>query len=817
MNAFINIERTKWIEVYRWIVICLGLVCVGMGLGRLLSDGIELRFALLIGVTVLVASRISIKIIQFNGTITFSDVCVFMALLIWGEGGAIVVAVAEAISSSVRVSRKLSTYLFNIGVAGISTWLTAEVLTMLFGAPEKMAANLSAEHFVVAVCVMALSQYLILTTMVAIMQALKLDLSLWQAWTNYYLWVSVTFFAAAIPAGLVAWFASDFGIYALVTIAPIMGLVYFTYETYMRNLYALEESEQLFRSSFDHASVGMALVSPEGKWLQINESLCELVKSREEDLLGSSFGRVIHGKDLPELQSRLAKVLSGDIDSCQMETRMLTKDGEDSWVVLSASASKDVENKVRNLIFQVQNITQRKQAEDKLIHEASHDSLTGLLNRAAFNDRLTAALQKYQNTKRRLLVVLFLDLDGFKMVNDSLGHVAGDELLKVVSARLLDSVRGRDTVARLGGDEFTVLLENLTDMEQAIQVADRISQKISEPFYLAGQEIFVGTSIGVASSVISYESADEMLRDADAAMYQAKALGKGCYILFDHEMHTTAARKLRIANDLRRAIERNELVVNYQSINSVDSHDLWGFESLLRWRHPLFGLLSPGEFIPIAEENGIINQLDDWVMRTSCRQLSEWQDIVAGSENLSISVNVSSRRFAQSDLVENVKEILQETGLSPKCLQIEITESTMMRNLNRTADTLSQLSALGVRIALDDFGTGYSSLSYLQELPITTLKIDRSFVSRIGAENDSREIVRAVITLAESMKMNVVAEGVETSEQLEQLAQVGCQYCQGFLFSKPTHAGEAFTIITRHAKAAMPHIEKPRLQLVSNL
>ncbi|HEV7645653.1 MAG TPA: EAL domain-containing protein [Pyrinomonadaceae bacterium] len=807
-----------WIAVYRWIIVGLGAMICASTVFQVAGNGTEFRLWILVALTALVASRVSVKIPRFNGTITFSDVFIFLALLTWGLNGAILAAVAEAIASSIGISRKATTYFFNIGLSATATWITGHLLWTLYGDPSTIAARLSNADFILAIGVMALSQYIASTSLVAVMQALKLELSLWRAWRKYYLWVSATFIMAAIPAGFVARYFGDFSSMALLTIVPVIGLIYFSYETYIRNLDALQESEQLFRSSFDYASVGMALVSPDGKWLQINESLCGLLQAKEDELLNSDYKNVVHSGDLSYLQNQLEDLMAGKITSCQNELRLISSRGDVSWVDLSVSTARDAHNNIRHLVFQAQNVTSRKQAEEQLIHDASHDSLTGLLNRTAFREKLDAALINVRKTPERITAVLFLDLDGFKLVNDSMGHSVGDNLLNITAQKLLECVRGKDTVARLGGDEFTVLLENLTDIGQAVHVAERINLKLSESFFLGGQEIFVGASIGVASSLIPYENAGDMLRDADAAMYQAKAVGKGCYVFFDNEMHDKVTRELRLANDLRGAVKRGELFATYQVIRNVETGDIWGFEALVRWDHPLYGVLPPNEFIPLAEENVLIDQLDDWVLSEACRQLKFWKDNEPGAANCSISVNISSKRFTQRDLVEKVARVLEETGLEPHSLQIEITESAMMKNLRNTAHTLAELSRMGVQIALDDFGTGYSSLSYLQEFPISTLKIDRSFVQRMGSQNDSSQIVRAVVTLARSLKMKVIAEGVESESQLKQLKDVGCQYCQGYLFSAPIVADDAFKLVSEHlAIFTPPRSKNYGLRLTSNL
>lgn len=811
-------RRQIFIEIYRWLVILLGVIVVGDSLHRLFDREVEWRFLVLAAFTALVASQISIKIPRFNGNITVSDTFIFLALLIWGAPGAILTCVADSIASTSKISRRVRTYLFNASAQAVATWTTAKMLFLIFGEPAGLANRIPLSSFLVALCLMALTQYAINSTIVAVMQALKLAQSVWWAWTRYYLWTSVTFFVGGAAAGLVAYFAGDINLFSLLIVAPIIGLVYFTYQTYMRNLDRLQESEARFRSSFDYATVGMALVSPGGKWLQTNQSLIELLGRGENNLLESNYHSVVHATDLPALEAKIEGLLGGDFPACQMEIRLLRPDDREVWALLSASTAGDAQNAVKHLIFQMQDVTLRKTAEEKLRYDASHDSLTNLPNRSAYTQKLEQALARGKKNGK-LIAVLFLDLDGFKLVNDSLGHVVGDDLLKGTAERLLECVRGHDVVARLGGDEFTILLEDLPDISQAVRVAERVKQRLTEPFELAGQEIFIGTSIGIATSEIEYRDSGEILRDADAAMYQAKARGKGCHVVFDQEMHANATRLLRLANDLRRAVERDELTVHYQAVQCLETDETCGFEALVRWNHPTYGVLTPAEFVPLAEENGLINQVDNWMLAESCRQMREWQKAGLIGAEIMISVNISTRQFAQNGLVENVRRVLGETGLNAACLQLEITESAMAKNLKNTARVLKELGRIGVSIALDDFGTGYSSLSYLHEFPISTLKIDRSFVTRMSAESDGAEIVRAIIALARNMQMRVIAEGIETVEQFEQLREMDCDFGQGFLFSQPIAADKVPNFVRASSFKSIAYREAVRrgnLRLVSN-
>ena len=439
-------------------------------------------------------------------------------------------------------------------------------------------------------------------------------------------------------------------------------------------------------------------------------------------------------------------------------------------------------------------ITARKLAEEKLLHDAFHDSLTGLPNRALFMDHLELAVNQRKRRKDDLLAVLFIDLDRFKVVNDSLGHAAGDELLVAVARRLKSCLRDGDTVARLGGDEFTILLNGVKDYGDAQRVAERLQEVLTHPFELAGRELSVTASVGIKLAAGEGERPEDILRDADTAMYRAKSLGKAQHQVFEVTMRARALTRLQIESDLRRAIEREELHVNYQPIVSLRDGRIRGFEALVRWRHPERGPIPPSEFIPVAEETGLIVQLDRWVLRQACSRMRGWQEEFPAARGMKISVNLSCKQLTQPTLVEQVLSTLRETGLDPQSLKLEITETAMMENGDYAMKVLEQLSRAGVELSLDDFGTGYSSLSYIHRFPITTLKIDRSFVKRIGG-GDSGEIVRTVVALARNLGLEVVAEGVEDVTQLDQLRALDCEQAQGYYFSRPVDGEVATELI----------------------
>ncbi len=474
-------------------------------------------------------------------------------------------------------------------------------------------------------------------------------------------------------------------------------------------------------------------------------------------------------------------------------------------------AQRHIEELSRHISEQEHIRQQLQQSREHFRHAAFHDALTGLPNRTHLLDHLRQALESTARGERELFAVLFLDLDRFKNINDSLGHNTGDQLLVALARRVESCLRPGDTVARLGGDEFAIFLDHLADRQEAVRVAERIQAEVARPFTLNDHEVYSNTSIGIAFSATGYRHPEDILRDADIAMYRAKANGKARYELFDSGMHAHAVALLQLENDLRRAVERQEFRVHYQPIVAVTTEQITGFEALVRWQHPERGLVWPSEFIPLAEETGLITEIGQWVLREACAQLRRWQ--VSAGPGLTMSVNLSGKQFTQPDLFQQVKTTLEQTGLDARCLRLEITESVVMQNAEITAQMLAQLRSLGAQLSIDDFGTGYSSLSYLHRFPVTTLKIDRSFVSRMGLGDENSEIVRTILTLAANLGMDVVAEGVETEGQLKLLRMLHCDYAQGFLFSLPVDADAAGALLHTEARLRRlaPHLDADTL------
>ena len=544
--------------------------------------------------------------------------------------------------------------------------------------------------------------------------------------------------------------------------------------------HALRESERRYRSLFEEARDAIYITRENGEMVDANPACLELLGYMREEIIGRNVTQnyAIAG-DRERFKAEIAP--GGAIRN--FETRLKRKDGIEIECIITASIWHSPTGEV-GYQGTIRDITERKRHEATLRRHALHDSLTDLPNRAYFLDRLGRALERVAVDAGYHFAVLFLDLDRFKVVNDSLGHMAGDELLVEVARRLESAVRPGDTVARLGGDEFAVLLYDFENREHVNAVADRIQSRLRQPHPIAGQEVFTTASIGIALSSAEYDRPEEILRDADTAMYRAKALGGVRHQTFDHTMHAEAMALLHLETDLRRAVERGEFEVFYQPIVALDTSATIGFEALARWRHPERGIVLPAEFIPLAEETGLIVPIGWAVLREACATMAAWNARLRPAHPLMLSVNLSARQLMQPDLSEMVQRTVRETGLTSG-LRLEITESAIMAHPDAAAEVFHELRLAGIELCIDDFGTGYSSLSHLHRFPVSLLKIDRSFINRLGNDAYNLEIVRAIVTLAANLGIDAIAEGVETTQQRDRLRSLGSRLAQGFLFSRP--------------------------------
>ena len=635
-------------------------------------------------------------------------------------------------------------------------------------------------------------------------------LAMYGANANYYVAAdsvyeaSQAYFENAREAANVARYAS-LGVFVLAFAGG--GAIFWLYrraqqrvESAVAEQEILRRSEARFRPLIQSASDVISVVDPRGVINYVSPSIANHTDAQPEAYIGRSMLDFVVTDDQEQLLGLLSEV-SQRPDYTQWAELRLRGQGEIARprFVQVTCTNRLHDPDIKGIVVNVRDISERKELEEQLRHQAFHDSLTGLANRLRFTDRLELALQRGKRPGGKLVSVLYMDLDYFKNVNDDLGHTAGDSLLTQVADRLRTRIRATDTAARLGGDEFAILLEDQSTSEDARGVAEAILDEIKRPFEVLKREVYISASIGVVVADPLQMTAEEVIRDADVAMYDAKENGRGRVQVFEPGMQLSLAERVELINDLSGSIERNELEVFYQPTMHLDTQRIAGFEALVRWRHPERGLLAPSQFIPLAEESGFIYDLGYFVLYEACRQGNEWKRQYANQSEFAVSVNVSAKQIQKPGFVWQVKGVLEETGFDPRSLVLEITESVLIRHPQDVIGTLLELRALGLHLALDDFGTGYSSLSYLKRFPIDILKIDRAFIEGMNDSDRDRMLVQTVVDLGHTFKLDIIAEGIERNEQLESLQRLNCVLGQGFLFARPLDAAAAEAMLRDQA------------------
>src|SRR6266404_877450 len=746
------------------------------------------------------AAAFPIQIPRSKHSIATGDIVIFLLLALHGTSAAALAASIEALIAASRSSSRLSSRVASLCAAAIGMTIGGSLLDIAQPWLQDHGLPHAAAHLA-ALAVAVLAYFVVSTTTLMQIVCLKRGMRLTpQEWFDRTSWVGALYLVSAVLAGLLSLNAQQFGRAAAAVGVLVIGVSLALLRAHFRRRIAEDEAQEArlaaaeleaeqnqkrFHSAFTQASIGMAIVSSQGVVLQANQALYALLGYNEAQVLRGAFSELLQPGDATLLERHVAGVAERREDTFSIELRCLGADKRETWVSLHCSRFDDHATTDAGLIFQLHDITSRRRAEGELRHIAYHDTLTDLANRNCFQERLSVAVERSRLDRRFSFAVMYLDLDRFKLVNDNLGHPAGDDLLKEAARRLIACVRPKDLVARLGGDECAILLEETQHQSDVVVLAERLLQALKETVCINGTEVRPLASIGITFSDLGYREPDEVLRDADLAMYKAKADAKGRLVLFDASLHKQLGDKLQLEADLRHAIAEGQLSLEFQPLFDLEPQRLIGFEALARWLHPVRGAISPGVFIALAEETGCIGAVTAWAIDEAVRQLTAWRRQGPHLDDLVMHVNVSGKDLAQPHLVPHVRTVLQRHRLPARMLTLEITESTLMEQRERALSSLTELRDLGVKLGIDDFGTGYSSLAYLSTLPFDCLKIDRSFVIGMHKSPQNVEIVRAVLLLGRSLNKLVIAEGIETHDQLRRLKQLGVPVGQGYWLARP--------------------------------
>jgi diguanylate cyclase (GGDEF)-like protein/PAS domain S-box-containing protein len=820
-----------------WLGFAAGAVVIAWALLQTIRLGpwVGLQAAAALALAV-AAALFPVRVPGTRHSYAAGDVLIFLALLALGPAPAVLVAAGDAFAGALRSSKRWTSRLFSPASAALALGVCGLMLQALLAWSD--AAGLGgAATLLAAAMLCSLGYFVINVSLVTGVLQLKRGepfLQLRLLLRNYR-WVGMAYAGSAALAALLFLAWRDHGAAALLVMLPLLAMLLVTLHYYFRqqeateqllaanadavareaaatareaeaartHLLALERSERRFHSAFTHASIGMGLVGFDGRILQANPALGQLVGRDAAALAGHPFADLVHGDDRAGVERALGLVPGSEFQAFARELRCQHAGGGSVWLALHASFFTEPGAAEPCLILQAQDVSARRAAEAGLEHMAFHDALTGLPNRRRFMECLHSAVSRSRADGRHAWAVMFIDFDRFKLVNDSLGHGAGDELLQQLARRVQERLRPSDTVARLGGDEFAILVEKLEHERDAVLLAERLMEALRAPFRVGGQTVTSSASIGITFSAFGYADADEVLRDADTAMYRAKAEGKARYAVFDSGLHTAVSQRLRLEGELRDAVEGDKLTVVYQPLFRLGpdrrGHQLVGFEALLRWKRDDGSMQAPEQFLPVAEETGLMVGVTDFVLHCACRQLRQWQLSAPDLAGLTLAVNLGAQDLRHPGLVARVSRALVESGLAAEHLTLELTEGILMDGpgLNAAAanEVMQALRRLGVHLAVDDFGTGYSNLSRLSRLPIDSLKIDRSFVRELreGSADpvEAAAVVAAIVQLGSTLRKAVVAEGIETAEQVEQLRGLGCELGQGFHLASPLAPGDA--------------------------
>jgi diguanylate cyclase (GGDEF)-like protein/PAS domain S-box-containing protein len=817
---------------YWWTVVLLGLAAVMHSATSVaMLPGAVVAQVLAGMVIAMVAGFFPVRIGASKSSFAAGEVFIFLLLLMHGPAAATLAAGCETMVGAMRSSKRWTSRIASPTLSALAMFCCGSLLHITLAWLQQRGLT-NAGLTVVAAMVFSMLYFSANGMLVATILRLKRGERPQLAdMLGVFGWVGIVFAGSGAVAALLFIAHRQAGLGVVAAVVPIMAMLLATLHYYNRqqeaneamhlaaeealareaevvaravareaevaaqHLLQLQASEQRFQSAFTHASIGMALLSFEGHILQANDALRELLSTDDTTLLGRHFQGFVAAADRTTLGACLAQVSAPGFEDFSVELRCLDASDEEVWVSLHGSIFTEAGSAAPCLILQAHDVSARRQAEARLHHIAFHDSLTGLPNRRRFGELLALAVATASDHAPAGYALMFLDFDRFKLINDSLGHAAGDEFLIGVAQRLRDTVRPCDVVARLGGDEFAVLMQDVNAESHVLTLAQRLLNTLRQPMRVAGTTLTTSASIGITTSAIGYKTPEDALRDADIAMYRAKAAGKDRFALFDTALHNEVMHRAQLENDLRRAVDDRQVSLVYQPLYALDGARLIGFEALARWQHPKLGAIGPDVFIPMAEEIGVIVALTEIVLNTACAQLKQWQQLNPAFAELSMNINISAKDLVHADLAARIKRALVATQIEPQCLGIELTENILMDQLKVALPLLLALRAMGVSLSVDDFGTGYSSLAHLSSLPVDCLKIDRSFIQGMHTGSNEAAVVRAVVNLGHSLRKRVVAEGIETESQFAQLRDMGCQAGQGYHLSRPLTAQAAGALL----------------------